>query len=160
MARSSRRRLQKKFLYFFLNGKLHKVLSASRAKDQLVAWCYKDRKRVLYSYSQVRKNMEEAYTVVQVAEMLGRHRVTIQDYILDGKIITPEKLYPIGNPDSDWYKYMFSQKDILDLHEFLLESGHTQDLPSRAELLALLKNNLILYTKTEDNRFVPVWKAE
>ena len=104
--------------------------------------------------------MEEAYTVVQVAEMLGRHRVTIQDYILDGKIITPEKVYPIGDPDSTWYKYMFSQKDILDLHEFLLESGHTQELPSRAELLALLKNNLILYTKTEDNRFVPVWKAE
>lgn len=160
MVRQDRRRLQKRFLYFFLNGKLHKAIRVSRAKDELVAWCYSDHKRVMYSYAQVRKNMEEAYSIVQVSKILNRHRVTIQDYILDNKIVTPEKVYPIGNSTSNWYKYMFSHKDILDLHEYLLESGHTQDLPSRSELLALLKNNLILYTKTEDNRFVPVWKAE
>jgi len=33
-------------------------------------------------------------------------------------------------------------------------------LPSRSELQAILKHNLILYTKTEDGKFVPVWKAE
>ena len=58
MARSSRQRPRKKLLYFFLNGKIHKVIRASKAKDELVAWCYPDKKRVMYSYSQVKKNMD------------------------------------------------------------------------------------------------------
>jgi hypothetical protein len=149
----------KSLRYFFLNDKIHKVLKLSRAKDELVSWCYPDKKRYLYSYSQVKKNMENAYDINQVGFMLNKHKVTIIDYILEGKISAPQKVYPIGNPGSKWSKYMFSQKDILDIHEFILDSGHSLELPSRSELLALLKHNIILYTKT-DNGFVPVWKAE
>ena len=159
MARRKRISPQKKFLYFFLNEKIHKVLKASRAKDELIAWCYPDRKRVMYSYSQVYKSMENAYTTVQVGEILGKHKVTIEDYILEGKIKAPQKVYPIGNPDSKWSKYMFNQKDILEIHEFILDSGHSGNVPSRTELIGLLKHNIILYTKT-DSGFIPVWKAE
>lgn len=55
---------------------------------------------------------------------------------------------------------MFKEKDILDLHQHILDSGHSSEIPSKSELLAILKNNLILYTKTEDGKFIPVWKAE
>jgi hypothetical protein len=92
--------------------------------------------------------------------MLNKHRVTIQDYIIEGKIKSPQKIYPIGKASEEtWFKYMFSEKDILDLHEYILESGHSKNVPSKAELLALLKHNFILYTKT-DSGFVPVWKAD
>lgn len=161
MARSNRKRSRKKFLYFFLNGNIHKVIKASRSKDELIAWCYPDRKRVLYSYSQVEKYMESAYTMTQVAAILNKHKVTLQDYILDGKIKPPQKVYPIGNPDHpNWSKYMFSESDIFDLHEYILDSGYSAEMPSKAELKALFKNNLILYTKTEEGKFIPVWKAE
>ena len=160
MAGSKRPRTRKRILYFFLNDKLHKVIRTHRAKDELVAWCYPDKKRVLYSYSQVEKYMGNAYTIKQVGEMLGRHKVTIENYILDGKIKEPQKVYPIGNPDSTWNKFMLSDKDILDLHQFITDAGYSKDLPSRAELQAILKHNLILYTKTEEGKFVPVWKAE
>jgi hypothetical protein len=161
MARSSRKPKSKELRYFFLNQKIHKVIRSSRSKDELVAWCYPDKKRMLYSYSQVKKYMETAYSVMQVAAMLNRHRVTIQDYILDGKVITPQKIYPIGDPENpNWSKYMFSESDILDMHQHILDSGHSSDVPTKAELLGLLKHNLILYTKTEDGKFVPVWKAE
>jgi hypothetical protein len=161
MGRRDRKRTRKKFVYFFLNGSIHKVLRSSRSKDELVAWSYPDKKRVLYSYSQVEKYMENAYTLTQVAKILNKHRVTVQDYILDGKIKSPQKVYPISNPDhQNWSKYMFSESDILDLHQYILDVGHSSDLPSKTELLAILKNNLILYTKTEDGKFVPVWKAE
>jgi hypothetical protein len=159
MARSKRLTTRKKFLYFFLNDKLHKVLSSSRSKDQIVAWCYPDKKRVMYSYSQVQKYMENAYSIKQVSDMLNKHKVTIEDYILEGKIREPQRVYPIGKDSSTWSKYMFNQKDILELHEFILDSGHSSKLPSKVELLALLKNNIILYTKTESG-FVPVWKAD
>ena len=161
MARQKRTAKPKKFRYFFLNDKIHKVIRSSRSKDELVAWCYPDRKRVLYSYSQVTKYMENAFTVVEVAAMLNKHRVTIQEYILQGKIKSPQKIYPIGNPDHEnWSKYMFNESDILDLHQYIIDAGHSSNLPSRTELQALLKHNIILYTKTEEGRFVPVWKAD
>ena len=161
MVRANRRAPRKKFVYFFINGNIHKVLRSSRSKDELVAWCYPDKKRLLYSYALVQKNMQTAYTLTQVAQILNKHRVTIQDYILEGKIKSPQKVYPISNPENEsWSKYMFSESDILDLHQYILDVGHSSDLPSKTELLAILKNNLILYTKTEDGKFVPVWKAE
>ena len=160
MARENRQRLRKKFVYFFLNGKVHKVLRLSRAKDEVVAWSYLDNKRVMYSYAQVDKHMERAYGIVEVSKIIGRHRVTIEEYILQGKVKQPQKVYPISNPDSTWSKYMFSESDILDIHQFIIDAGHIRDLPSRSELQAILKHNLILYTKTDDGKFVPVWKAE
>jgi len=160
MARENRQRIRKKFVYFFLNGKVHKVLRLSRARDEVVAWSYLDKKRILYSYAQVDKHMERAYSVIEAGKILGRHRVTIEEYILQGKIKQPQKVYPIGNPDSTWSKYMLSESDILDIHQFIIDAGHIRDLPSRSELQALLKHNLILYTKTNDGKFVPVWKAE
>lgn len=161
MAGTKRNGKSKSLRYFFLNNKIHKVLRSSRSKDELVAWSYEDKKRVMYSYSQVKKNLETAYTIVEVASMLNKHRVTIQEYILQEKVSTPPKIYPIGQPDSlNWSQYMFNQKNILDIHEHILDSGHSKDIPSKAELQALLKTNLILYTKTEEGKFVPVWKAE
>jgi hypothetical protein len=154
MARTDRNKSATKLSYFFLNNKIHKVLKLSRAKDELIAWCYPDKKRVLYSYSQVKKNMENAYSTKNVSDILGKHKVTIEDYILDGKIKRPHIVYPIGNPDSSWYKFMFSINDILDLHEFILESGYSNNMPSKNELLARLRHNMILYTKTTSGDFV------
>jgi hypothetical protein len=160
MAREKRQRVRKKLLYFFLNGKIHKVLKSSRARDEMIAWCYPDKKRVMYSYSLVKKNMENAYSTVEAAKLLNRHKVTLEEYILQGKIKQPQKVYPISNPESSWSKYMFSESDILDIHQFIIDAGYIRELPSRSELQALLKHNLILYTKTNDGSFVPVWKAE
>lgn len=104
--------------------------------------------------------MQNAYSMVQVGQMLNKHKVTLEDYIIEGKIRTPQKVYPIGKPDSTWYKFMFSENDIMEIHEFILDSGYSNNMPSKAELQAILKHNLILYTKTTDGKFVPVWKAE
>jgi reverse gyrase len=159
MARVNGNSSRKKLVYFFLNNKIHRVLKLSRAKDELVAWSYLDKKRMLYSYSQVKKNMENAYTTKEVADILKKHKVTIEDYILDGKIKKPQKVYPLSNPDSKWFKFMFSESDIMDIHQFILESGYSKNMPSKAELRSLLKNNIILYTKT-DSGYVPVWEAD
>ena len=111
MVKSSRRKTRKKFLYFFLNDKIHKVIKASRSRDELIAWSYIDKKRMLYSYSQVEKNMQNAYSMTQVAKILNKHKVTIEDYILDGKIKAPQKIYPIGDPENkNWSKYMWKSK--------------------------------------------------
>jgi len=162
MARQKRNRSQKSFRYFFLNGKLHKVLKSSRVKDQMIAWSYQDKSRVLYSNADVIKHMQNAYTMSQVSKMINKHKVTIEDYILDGKIRAPQKVYPIGNSESKgWSQYMFSEDDVIELHEYILTSGREiEKLPTKNELKALMKHNVILYTKTTSGEFVPVWKAE
>ena len=160
MAGRARKRTSKNFLYFFINNKIHKVLKRSRARDELIAWCYPDKKRVLYSYALVEKSMENAYSIQEASKFLNRHKVTIENYILDGKIKQPQIVYPISNPESTWNKYMLSESDILDIHQFILDAGYLRDLPSKAELTALLKHNMILYTKSSEGKFIPVWKAE
>lgn len=160
MARTSRSRVQKKLLYFFLDDKLHKSLRVSRAKDELVAWCYPEERRVMYSYSLVNKHMKKAYTLKEAAQVLNKHKITIEDYILDGKVKKPTKAYSIGNSNSKWTKYFLQDKDIMQIHEFILEDGYSKNIPSKTELAALLNHNMILYTKTSEGKFVPVWRAE
>ena len=104
--------------------------------------------------------MQNAYSLKQAGELLNRHKVTIEEYILAGKIKEPQKVYPISNPDSTWNKFMVSESEILDIHQFIIDDGYSKNVPSRAELLALLKHNMILYTKSSEGNFVPVWKAE
>ena len=161
MARAKRIRTAKRLLYFFLDGKIHKSLHVSRARDEITAWCYPDRRRVMYNYSLVKKYMKKAYTLKETAKILNKHKITIEDYILDGKIQQPTKIYPISNPDdAGWSMYMLDEDDILKIHQFILDDGYSSSTPSRTELLALLRHETILYTKTTDGRFVPVWKAE
>jgi len=118
MARTKRTRTTKALLYFFLEGKIHKSLYVSRAKDEVTAF-------------------------------------------LAGKIQAPTKIYPISNPGSTgWSQYMLTEEDILKIHQFILDDGYSSSTPSRTELVALLRNDIILYTKTTDGRFIPVWKAE
>jgi hypothetical protein len=159
MARGNRKQKSKSIRYFFLNEKIHKTLRVSRAKDELVAWCYPEKRRVMYNYSQVVKYMGHAYSLKDASAALNKHKITLEDYIIEGKIKQPAKIYPIGNPESDWSMYMLTESDILNIHEFILEDGYSKTTPTRSELLALLKHNMILYTKT-DGGFVPVWKAE
>lgn len=160
MARKKGSGTRKRILYFFLNDKIHKTIRTHRGKDELVAWCYPDKKRVLYSYSMVEKYGKSAFTTREVGQILNRHKVTVENYVLDGKIKEPQRVYPIGNPGSSWYKFMFSESDIMDLHSYLLDSGYSHTMPTKAELQGILRHNLILYTKTEEGKFVPVWKAE
>lgn len=160
MARAKRIRTTKRLLYFFLDDKIHKSLRVSRAKDEIVAWCYPDKRRVMYNYSLVKKHMQKAYTLREAAKVLNKHKITIEDYILDGKIQMPTRIYPISNPDSTWSQYMLTEEDILKIHKFIIDDGYSSSTPSRSELIALLKHDTILYTKTTDGRFVPVWKAD
>lgn len=160
MVRASRNRASKRLVYFFLDGKIHKSLRISRARDEIVAWCYPEKRRVMYNYSLVKKYMQKAYTLKEAAKVLNKHKVTIEDYILEGKIQAPTKIYPISNPESEWSQYMLREDDILKIHQFILDDGYSSLTPSKTELLALLRHDTILYTKTTDGRFVPVWKAE
>jgi hypothetical protein len=162
-----RRKRTKRLRYFFLNGNLHKVLGSNRPQDRLVAWDFKEAKRKQYSYSEVRRSHEKAYGIVEVAELVNRHRVNVERYILDGKIRKPAQAYAL-NPGRKPLAYFFTEKDVLELHDYLLtvHRGRPRKdgtitpsgIPSRAELRAMMKSGSATYIKNEDGEFVQVWK--
>jgi hypothetical protein len=168
MGKQQGKTASKRIRYFFLNGDLHKTIHINRSSDIVVAWNYPNRKRTSYSWSDAQKNMEKAYTITDVAKILDRHRMTIDKYIRQELIKTPQRIYKIDGKFDSAGKYMFSEKDVLDLHEFCstISKGrprkdgliNTSGLPSRSEVKSMLKQSSVLYVKDEDGNFIPVWK--
>ncbi|AXH67422.1 hypothetical protein SEA_WOFFORD_73 [Streptomyces phage Wofford] len=156
-------------LYFFLNGQAHKKLQVNHAADILVAWNYEEAKRVAYVLSVARKNMEKAFFTAQVEKMVGRTRMSMINYIKNGLIKRPYLTYSLDGQGKAGL-YLWTQQDVLDLHEMMLNHGPGRprndgqpvrtNLPSRAELLAMMRNEVVLYTKTRDGEFTPVWQAK
>lgn len=167
MAVKKKKKAKRKFKYFFLNGELHKILRLSRPDDMVFAWSYPQSKRVAYIWTDVQKNMQHAYKVPQVAEILNRHPNIIKGHMRDGHIKTIQKTYSI-----DEYKkpgvYLFSEDDIKSLHNYLMNTHRGRpradgkitpsNLPTKAELEAILRQEVTLYVKTKDGDFSPVWK--
>ncbi|NBR22908.1 MAG: hypothetical protein EBU08_03810 [Micrococcales bacterium] len=167
MVKSKRRKSSKTLRYFFLNDELHKTLNVFRPDDMLVAWNYPQRKRVAYVLSDCKLHMQRAYGVNEVAEMFGRRRNSIFRYIYNGNIPAPQKNYPLHESTKEG-KYFFGEKDIFALHDYLMTVNlgrpradgerRATNAPSRRELEAMLRNDTMLYVKTSDGEYAPVWK--
>ncbi len=165
--RPSRRRNKPRVKFFYLDGQLHKVLSVIRGMDLVKCWHYADGKRVGYVWSDVRKRMGPAFTTFQVAEMIGRHHVNIRKYLVSGSIRRPQRAYSLDGRKLPG-KHYWSEKDVYELHDFLLtvhrgrprKDGQITpgNMPSKAELRAMMRHDTVMYVKQEDGTFVPVWK--
>jgi hypothetical protein len=155
--------------YFYLNGNLHKSLHINRGADRIVTWCYPLHKRIAYTYSDVKKNKEPAFTTTEMAAMLNRRPLAIERAILKGGITPPQYTYGL-NENKIKYKYMWSEKDIMEAHEYFANTHYGRPrkdgritplrLPTARELRAMIRQETILYVKGEDGEFRPVWKAE
>jgi len=165
--KSKRKRSKPLDKYFYLNGDLHRRLHVQRGTDILTAWNYPERKRVGYSYTDVKRRAERAFRTKEVCEMLNRSRLTLELAITRGDIRSPQKTYSLETGEE--FQYLWNEKDILDAHSYFktVHRGRPrkdglitpQLLPSERELRALIKGDSILYVKTEDGEFVPSWRA-
>jgi len=172
------RKKSKPLNYFYLDGQmdakgplmplLHKKLYINRSADTIATWCYPLHKRVVYTYSDVRRNKAPAFSTKQVCQMLGISRVTLERAIIDGNIEPPQKTYGL-NERKNGYAYYFSERDVLAAHAFFMtvhqgrprKDGRItpRQMPSARELRAIMRDEEILYVK-EGDKFVPTWKAE
>lgn len=154
--------------YFYLNGNLHKKLHINRAADTITTWCYPLHKRVAYTYSDVRRRKEPAFSLMDVTRLLQRSRVTIERAIINGDIEPPQKTYGL-NERKNGYAYYFSEKDVLKAHAFFstVHRGRPRKdglitpgpMPTVRELRAMMRDEEILYVKQGDT-FLPTWRAE
>lgn len=148
---------------------LHKSLHKNRSTDTVITWCYPLGKRVAYTYSVVRKNMQTAFTMKEVCEMLNRSRQTIETAILRGDIPAPQFTYGLSEVRKK-HKYMFNESNIIETHAYLasLHRGRPRkdglkkntDLPSPRELRAIIRQQPIMGYLDSDGNFTPTWLAE
>lgn len=167
MDSKKRRNTPTQLRYFYLNGKLHKLLRRSRAEDLIVAWDYELGKRVAYSLTDVNKNKQHAYSMKEVVKIIGKHEDTIKMHMTRGDLKFPKRIYSL-NGNKTPGKYMWSEDDIREMHDFFktVHRGRPRidgtitpgNMPSRAEIEAIMKQENILYVKNSDGEFVPVWK--
>jgi hypothetical protein len=158
----------KKRSFFFLNGKLHRVLHVNRGRDLVTAWHFDDAERKVYLWSDVRKKMQTAFTISEVARMMGRHPDRIWRYIAAGAINPPQQAYTIDdrrNPTINFY----SEDDVLEIHEYMttIHRGRprkdgriTNNMPNRDEIRSMTQTRRFLYVKDDDGKFVPVWRED
>lgn len=166
---AQRKRYQPSLKYFYLDGDLHKVLSVNRAGDLAVCWNYPKDKRVGYIWSDLKRRHGKAFSMIQVGQMIGRNRVTIERDILNGRIKPPQRTYNLSSRLPK--RYYFSEKDIMDYHDYLMTVRlgrpraddveiRRNDMPSKAEIRAMINNEVTTYVKNEQGEFVPVWREQ
>lgn len=156
--------------YFYLNGHLHRQLKVDRHKNMMTAYRYYDESTVMYFLSDVRRDSQQAYTCKQVCDMLNLSKQRLLIYEAEGRIATPERMRKITDNGYHFSKRMWSVDHIIDIHDLMLNTHigrprkdgqvtHRSDIPTKAELIAMLKDQEVLYYKDTDGSFQPVWKA-
>jgi hypothetical protein len=153
--------------YFFANAELHKILRLSRGEDLVIAWNYPQGKRVAYVWSSIQNDMQHAYSITNVSKILNRHPTILKNYIKSGAVRPVQKTYSIDERKAPGVYYM-SEDDVREMHAFLLTVSRGRprndgkpvisNLPTKAELEAMLRHETVLYIKTEQGEFSPVWK--
>lgn len=163
----SRKRRSRKVNFFYLGDKLYKVLLINRPRDLVYTYCFTDSAEKSLVWSHTKKKLQRALTSTEVGRLVNRTTDTVNNAIIFGHIPPPQKSFKFGGNPNRWI-YRWSHKDIFNLHEYLLTVGNGRPrfdgivvpwkMPTRAELTAMLKDDVVLYVKTKGGEYAPVWK--
>lgn len=159
----------KRWKYFFMDDKLHRLLRLNRGRDEVLAWSYPDRSKVVYSWSAVKKYGEPGRLNREVSEILNRHHITLLKYLSRDWIPKPQQTYKIPDGTRPGI-YVWSKRYIMRAleHASSIHKGwarkdgfiHAPDLPSPEEVRAEADYKIRLYAKDQDGNFIRVWAAE
>lgn len=166
MATKSRKKKSSKFKYFFINEQLHKAVFISRPHDLVFCWNYPEHKKMSYSWQYILHNHKRAWKTTEVAKMVNRDRRSISNYFMQKDIQKPQVAYGLTEIQRE-HQYFWREEDVMALHDYLLtvaigrprkDGGFTiKPMPTRMELLAMMRQDTIVYVKTEEG-FVPAWR--
>jgi len=164
----SHAREKRKFLYFYVEGKLYKMLRVIKARDEALAWCYDDHQTRLFQWSDVRKRASRGFTAGEVGKMIKRSGRMVHYYIEDGLIAPPKRTYSLTTGKPGYY--IFSEEDVYKIQEIVSGSHRGRPrkdgvkipapTPSKREIYAQMKYDMTLYVKNKDGEFIPLYAAE
>ena len=151
---------------WFINGDLVRLYHSSRSTGMVTFYnITKDRLETCLR-TDFRRNRERAYTVAQTARLVNRHRKYFPRLIKKG--VVPPPMGAKANGERGWQiRSYYSESQIKEIRD-ILASIHigqprkdkliTNNMtPTSQELTRKMGDGILVYTKTEDGRFIPVW---
>lgn len=156
--------------YFYVDSKLYRTIKDDRPNDLRRCWSYEHNRVVDFSLSDVKRRGQQAFDTAEVARLLNRSKENIFMHLRQGAINPPVKISTNkkDDPRIDFGFYKWSEDDVLALHEHYLTVGSGRPrkdgmitsgarIPTRLELVAMMKQNRMYYVRTADGSFVPIF---
>lgn len=159
-------RIEPSHSIFFLNNELVRYITSNRGQNIVYLFNLTQDKSQTMLLSDFKKHRKRAYTVVNTARLLNRGPAQIYRYINDGIIPPPVGSKPGGERSFTRLSY-YSEDHIFEIREAMstIPRGRPRkdgkivnnSVLTEQELRAKMGDALLLYTRTKDGEFVPVW---
>jgi len=154
---------------WFLNNDLVRVYHSSRSTGMVSLYNINKDRIENCLRSDFRKNRERAYTVVETAKLVNRHRKYMPSLIKRG-IIPPPIGSQQGGKTGFRIRSYYSESQVKEIRA-ILASIHigqprkdkliTNNMtPTSQELTRRMGDGILTYTRTEDGRYIPVWSEK
>lgn len=152
---------------FFLDDSLYSIWRKDRPNGMVYVRNLHDKEIYTVFIEDMAKRRKPAYTVTQAADLLNRHISTFRRMVWLGTL--KEATY--STPDKKWGKGQrgwYSDEDIFEMRDIIAEGQRKRSdgtfiqasfLPTAQELTRRMGRGMLMYTKTHDGRFIPVWDA-
>jgi len=155
---------------FFINKELVKILHRNKPANICTLYNYIHDKEQTMIYSDFKKHRKRAYTVATTMRIFKRSRMQFERWMNQGIVPKPTGAAKGGIRAWQTMSY-YSEDDLFAIREAMTKihigkprnDGRVtpaKDVLSEKDLRSLLGDGIMLYTKTEDGRFIPVWQEE
>jgi hypothetical protein len=158
--RNPRRRI------WFLNGDLVRVEHSSRAAGIVTLYNLTKDVRETTVTVEFRKKRKRAFTVKETAQLLNCHRKHIPRLVKRGIIPDPVGELPGGERAFHHLSY-YSEETIMEARKAMSQIHHgaarkdglitNNKTPTEQELRYAMGDGILLYARTEDGRYIPVF---
>lgn len=151
---------------WFLNGELVRIHHVSRAAGMVTL--HNLGKDILQTTTVIefRKKRRRAFTVVEAARLLNMHKKSIPRLVKLGMIPEPTGELPGGERAWHYLSY-YSEDQIMEMRKALSQIHHgkarkdglitNNKTPTEAELRHAMGDGIMLFTRNDDGRMVPVF---
>lgn len=153
---------------FFINKDLIRVLSSNRGQNIIYMFNLTKNKEQSMLLSDFKKHKKRAYTVIDTCRLLNKSPSQIRLHIRNGFIDPPTGVLADGERSYTRKSY-YSEDQIFAIRDALstIHIGRprkdgkvSNSMLTEQELRARMGDALVLYTRTKDGNFIPVWAEE
>lgn len=151
---------------WFLNGDLMREEHTSRAAGMVTLYNITQARRETTTVIEFKKKRKRAFTVKETAQLLNCHRKHIPRLVKRGIIPDPIGELPGGERAFHHLSY-YSEDVIMEARKAMSQIHHgaarkdglitNNKTPTEQELRYSMGDGILLYTKTEDGRFIPIY---
>ena len=152
---------------WFLNNSLVRVHHFNRSDGTVALYNMTKDQIELCFIMDFKKNRKRAYTIAETARLVNRHRKYMPSLIRRG-VIPPPIGMEVGGKRGFQIRAYYSEDHVKEIRD-ILASIHigqprkdgliTNNMtPTTQELTRRMGDGILTYTKTQDGRFIPIWK--